>query len=331
MRKRPVVVHLIDDTTAGGVMRVLDHITTSADMAQIADHRLVRVDRGQISLQRHRCDVIVSHLSISWRTLPVFVALKLANRHARLVHVEHSYTEAFVHHNVPNLRRFHTLLKTAFTLFDRVVAVSEGQAAWLRRAGLCPDHRLSVIRSCVDLAPFQSLPPARPAPRVIGAIGRLDRQKGFDTLIAAFRETGRNDVSLHIYGTGDQSEALRAHAGDDTRIQFRGHVDDPLAAYRDVDILVVPSLWEAYGLVAIEALCAGRTVLCADVDGLRDHADYGAQLLPETTVDQMKARLNAILGDTGFAEPRGDRDVGRHLQGAFVAGWRDLIGGLCPS
>lgn len=331
MRKRPVVVHLIDDTTAGGVMRVLDHITTCPDLAQIADHRLVRVARGQISLRRHRCDVIVSHLSVSWRTLPALVALKLANRHARLVHVEHSYTEAFVHHNVPNVRRFEALLKTAFTLFDRVVAVSDGQAAWLHRAALCPDHKLSVIRSCVDLAPFQSLPRARQTPRVIGAIGRLDRQKGFDALIAAFRDTARDDIALHVYGTGDQSEALQALAGDDTRIQFKGHVDDPLSAYRDVDVLVVPSLWEAYGLVAIEALCAGRIVLCADIDGLRDHAEYGAQLLPDTTVGQVKARLNAILCDTGFAEPRAAQDVGRHLQGAFVSGWKDLIGGLCPA
>jgi len=39
--KKPKVVHLIDDTTAGGVMRVLDHLTGSPDLAQDADHTSV--------------------------------------------------------------------------------------------------------------------------------------------------------------------------------------------------------------------------------------------------------------------------------------------------
>jgi len=51
-----------------------------------------------------------------------------------------------------------------------------------------------------------------------GAIGRLDRQKGFDTLIEAFRQTRNPNVALHIYGEGEEGLALRALAEGDPRI-----------------------------------------------------------------------------------------------------------------
>jgi glycosyltransferase involved in cell wall biosynthesis len=333
MRNRPVVIHLIDDTTAGGVMRVLDHITTSSDMAQIACHQLVQVQRGQVSLQRYKCDIIVSHLAISWRTTPVFAAIRLANRHARFVHVEHSYTEGFVQHNVPNKLRFHTLLKTAFALFDAVVAVSHGQAQWIRQAGLCPEHKLSVIRSCVDLSAFRRLEPARQRPKVIGAIGRLDRQKGLDVLVKAFRQIKQRDIALNIYGTGHELDALQALADGDPRIHFKGHTADPLSAHKDVDVLVVPSLWEAYGLVAIEGLCAGRKVLCADVDGLKDHIEYGAVALRDVSVTELSRQLDALCANPHLGRETVENDIGQRAEAEFVSGWRELLGTLlhCPN
>ena len=322
MPRRPIVLHLIDDTTAGGVMRVLDHITTSPEMAKTADHRLVPVTRGRIDLTRYHCDVIVSHLAISWRSLPMFAALKVVNRHARLVHVEHSYTDAFVRNAVPNTGRFHTLLRTAFRLFDTVIAVSHGQASWMRRESLCHAGKLTVIRSCVELSAFESVAPARRNVRVIGAIGRLDRQKGFDTLIAAFRQVRDTTLALHIHGTGDEMDRLKALAKGDTRIRFMGHTPDPLAAHADIDLLIVPSAWEAYGLVAIEALCAGRPVLCADVDGLRDHAEYGAQIMRDTSPNALAHQIEGLVSGSRLPPQDG---IARRAEAAFVNGWEDLL------
>lgn len=325
MPERPIVTHLVDDTTAGGVMRVLDFIGAAPEMSAIADCRFVRVTRGEISLRRFEGDVIVSNLALSWRTLPALCALRAANPKATLIHVEHSYTEAFVAQNVPNKRRFRAMLAMAFSLFDRVVAVSEGQGAWLRRERLCPAAKLSVIRSCVDLSPFEAVPAPNPQPKVFGAIGRLDRQKGFDTLIAAFRKTRNPDIALHVYGEGAEMPELRALAGDDPRIQFKGFCADPLKAFEAVDVVVIPSRWEAYGLVAIEAVCAGRQVLCADVDGLQDHGSYGAQLMNATTADEIAPRLEAMAASI-WSPPAGARaTVSGMLTQDFVRGWQRLL------
>lgn len=325
MPERPIVTHLVDDTTAGGVMRVLDFIRTAPEMSDIADCRFVRVTRGKISLRRFDGDVIVSNLALSWRTLPALCALRVANPKATLIHVEHSYTEAFVAQNVPNKRRFHAMLAAAFALFDRVVAVSEGQGAWLRREGLCPEAKLSIIRSCVDLSPFEAIRAPNPRPKVFGAIGRLDRQKGFDTLIEAFRKIPNPDIALHVYGEGVEMPRLRALAGGDARIQFKGFCADPLKAFEAVDVVVIPSRWEAYGLVAIEAVCAGRQVLCADVDGLQDHGSYGAQLMDAVSADQIVPKLETMAAAT-WSPPAGARStVSGMLKQDFVHGWQRVL------
>jgi glycosyltransferase involved in cell wall biosynthesis len=56
----------------------------------------------------------------------------------------------------------------------------------------------------------------------------------------------------------------------------RGFVSYPAAAMDAVDAVAMPSRWQAYGLIAIEALSAGRILLINNIDGLADHADNGA-------------------------------------------------------
>lgn len=319
---RPGIIHLVDDTTAGGVMRVLDHIMSAPEMAALGDHRVLPVQRNRLRLPAIDADVIVSHLAVSWRAVPMLAALRLRHPKTVLVHVEHSYTEAFVALNVANKRRFATLLRVAYGLFNRVVAVSQAQGKWLLDSGAVKADALSVICSCVDLSAFRAL--ARPAPRVrvIGAIGRLDRQKGFDTLIKAFRQTRSPNIALHIYGEGDEAQALSVLAEGDPRIQFMGFVD-PLAAMENVDAVVMPSRWEAYGLVAIEALSARRKLLVADVDGLRDHIAFGATAIGAQTVSAWQQGLEVLLADIDPLN-NDDPDCG-HFERKFAYDWQQML------
>lgn len=322
---RPHIVHLIDDTTAGGVMRVLDHILNSPDLALTARHSLHPVKRGALSFSRLDADMVVSHLSVSWRSLPGLVALRAAHADKPLIHVEHSYTEAFTAQNVTAKRRFHALLRIAYSLFDRVVAVSEAQGRWLTGAGLVGPESVRVIASAVDLSAFFALPDANKRTRVIGAIGRLDRQKGFDTLIQAFRACPDPDLQLHIFGDGPERKMLEELADEDARIMFMGHVADTAAAMSSVDAVAMPSRWEAYGLVALEARAARRPLLAGDVDGLKDHIAHGAICVRGTNVESWTQAIlsltapgvEAYVSASAFADVDGG--------GRFVAAWRDLI------
>ena len=318
------VVHLVDDTTAGSVMRVLDHLMTAPELSRNATHSLEVIDRSAVLSKRIPADLIVSHLALSWRALPSLLSLRTRNPRAELVHVEHSYTEGFVAANVIHRRRFALLLRIAYLVFDRIVAVSHAQGVWLQRSGAVGKSALTVIQSCVDLSAFRAIaPPATPV-RVFGAIGRLDKQKGFDTLLRAFRMTDRPDISLYIYGEGAEEAPLRALAGDDARIHFKGFTHDPVLAMAKVEAVAMPSVWEAYGLVAIEALAAGRRLLVNPVDGLMDHIPNGALAVRTGSVSAWK---HAILD---LADGRSQTDAcsicpSVRLEDNFAAQWCEMI------
>jgi D-inositol-3-phosphate glycosyltransferase len=325
MTQLPIVLHLVDDVTAGGVMRVVDHIMTSPDLAATAQHSVLQVPRGKVSTQKYDADLIVSHLSISWRNLPLLIAARAANASTRLVHVEHSYTEAFVALNVKHRARFAALLKTAFSLFDQVVAVSHAQAAWIASRGYCRANKIVTIQSCVDLSAFRAMPAPKGRSRIFAAIGRLDTQKGFDTLIEAFKQRSSDGLELHIYGEGNEELALRNLAAGDQGIVFKGWAADPLAAFSDADVVLMPSRWEAYGLVAVEGLSAGRQVFCSNTDGLRDHADAGAILVSGRTASAWTAVIEAAQSEARIPHQSGSIRVDNVLERRFSKAWSALV------
>ncbi len=270
------ILHLTDDTTPGGVMRVIDNILSSKHLAKTANHRMAVVKKNQLVLPTAGVDVIVSHLALNWRNFAARARLRAMHPDIPMIHVEHSYTQGFVAQKVLNKTRFFAMLRSAFCLFDRVIAVSNAQKDWLIRRDLIDEDRLSVIRSSVELTGFEALPKPRNQARVFGLVGRLHEQKGFDIAIRAFRECSGPDLRLKVFGDGPLRNELEQLAFCDPRITFHGHCDDPLEPMRSIDALLMPSRWEAYGLVAREAQSAGRKVIVATIDGLQDHISSGA-------------------------------------------------------
>lgn len=276
------IAHLIDDQSLGGVTRYLDFIAGHPGMTALARHEIVPVSRTRAGAAKVEADMIVSHLTMSWRGLPGLMALRARYPGLPLVHVEHSYSERFVAANVRHRGRFRSLLRCAYALFDRVVAVSAAQGDWLQQRGLVDPEHLRVIRPCVDLTDVARLSAPQTPLRRIGAIGRLDRQKGFDVLIAAFRAIPDAAARLEIFGDGPERNALAALARGDRRITFHG-ARPAAEAYAGCDLIAMPSRWEPYGLVAVEARAAGRPVLVSGADGLADHIRHGAVRVPELT------------------------------------------------
>ncbi|WP_116082403.1 glycosyltransferase family 4 protein [Tropicimonas sp. IMCC34011] len=295
------ILHLVDDTNPGGVTRYLDFLASSP--ASGLEHIVRPVSRTRPSAGGEAADIIVSHLAVTWRGLPGLMALRGAHPDTPLVHVEHSYSAGFVACNVTARRRFHTLLRTAYALFDRVVAVSGAQGEWLRLRNLVRPCALSVIPPCVDLAPFRALPAPRQR-RVIGAMGRFDPQKGFDLLIRAFRAVDDPSLTLRLIGDGAERAALEALAEGDARISFHGFAGDPAAAMAECDVIAMPSRWEPYGLVALEAMAAGRVLLVGAADGLADHAGSGAHAVRGAGTEVWRDSLSSL--DEIAAAPRPD-------------------------
>ncbi len=304
-RRGTKVIHLVDDTKPGGVMRFLDHLTTTANQAEVGlgKQEVMVIKRGTWLAPQLDVDVIVSHLSVSWINLPFFLSLRNRHTNAHIIHVEHSYSAGFMEHNVSNQKRFHTLLSTTYALCNRVIAVSEGQAQWMRDNALLSPQRLSVITPRVDLSPMLALSPSEarlPYPDqavTIGVIGRMHNQKGLDLLIDAFRLLNLPNLKLHITGGGPEEARLRVRAQGNTNIHFADYTDNPTAAYAACDIIAIPSRWEPFGLVALEARAAAKPLMVTLIDGLTEQADPSyAITAPKATVEDWAKALQSLTG-----------------------------------
>lgn len=325
------VLHLVDDTAPSGVQRVTDCLLHSGVVAENATHEMILVPHSLRNLPRFDADIVVSHIQMDWSNFMARSALRARYPHMPMIHVEHGYTAHYMNRKVDNKPRFLSMIRTGFSLFDHIVAVSQEQGSWFLKRGLCPPEKLSVIRSCVDLSPFTDLTPPSAAPRVFGVVGRLTEQKGVDLAILAVRDNPDADIRLEIHGEGEMKQSLHALAAGDARISFHGHSKDPCAPFERIDALLVPSRWEAYGLVALEARLAGRPVIASDIDGLKDHARDGLGKVHlvtsnETWASTIKRLANRICCDTATEHGRAARaEEARRLTLAFEREWVALL------
>lgn len=116
-------------------------------------------------------------------------------------------------------------------------------------------------------------------------MGRLERRKGVHNLLRALLSFERGDWSLTLVGgdtaTGPMGTSMRGQlqllSGNDPRIQFTDSVprEGVLELARSHDVCVVPSLWECWPNVVLEALRAGRPVLATPTGGLVEMVEEG--------------------------------------------------------
>jgi len=143
--------------------------------------------------------------------------------------------------------------------------------------------KLRVIPSGIDTRPFSEVRRARacrasgPIAR-LGFMGRFMPEKGFDTLIEAVRLlSARNDAS-HQFAIRCNNEGafIReyrqkiAGMGIEDYFEFRGLRASVATVLTELDAVLMPSRWEAAGLLAMEALTAGCPLLASDCIGLRE-------------------------------------------------------------
>ena len=93
--------------------RFLDYIRTTPGLAHGLSHSVQALNRRVSALKAFKAGVIVSHIVVSWRNMPFFLALRARNPRTRLFHVEHGYSAAFFKAEVRPPGRFRTLLTAA--------------------------------------------------------------------------------------------------------------------------------------------------------------------------------------------------------------------------
>ncbi|MFN8498739.1 MAG: glycosyltransferase family 4 protein [Anaerolineae bacterium] len=169
----------------------------------------------------------------------------------------------------------------------------------------------------------------------VGYTGALAWQKGVDVLVAAFNRLPADAAELRVYGDPrpfpDYARRLTAMA-QHPRIQFRGPYApaERWAILRDLDVVVVPSVWpETSSLVAQEAFAARRPVIASRVGALRDRVQDGVNgyLVPPGDVDALADVLARLAADpallarlqAGVTPPRSLDDHAREVEKLYMA------------
>lgn len=148
--------------------------------------------------------------------------------------------------------------------------------------------------------------PVKPPPRdipVIGTLGRLHRNKGIDVMLRAMARLRARGVAVRLKIAGDGPEkaplqSLAAELGLTHLVDFTGWVD-PAAYLPALDLFVVPSRVEPFGLVVAEGMAAGVPVIASNIDGPGEILSGGAfgRLVPPEDAAALADAITDALGD----------------------------------
>ncbi len=254
-----------------------------AFLAWIAQMNADMLAAGAELLERFDFDLLHSH---DW--LVAVAAQRLATR-MRIpwvvtVHAtEHGRHQGWVDKHPQS--HIHAVERRMVHRAERVIACSKYMQGHLSDVFDLPKDAISVIPNGIDPADLYARGDlaalraryAAPDQKLVLLAGRLVYEKGFqvalDALPGVIERLG--DVRFLVAGTGTHEEELRAQAarlGLDGHGTFVGWLgDDALhGIYRIADLCVIPSLYEPFGLVALEAMASGCPCVAADTGGLRE-------------------------------------------------------------
>lgn len=231
------------------------------------------------------------------------------------------------------VRFYESLDKLLLSRMDRVVCVSEGQAAKVRRAGV-PTERVVVIRNAIQ--PERFAHPAvqyrrllhsffpRPPRRIIGAAGRLSVEKGFGQLVEAAQAVVKADpaAGFVLFGEGPLRHALeRQIVARGLREHFilAGFRSDVDSFIPHLDLVVLPSFTEGLPNIALEAFAAGVPVVATAVGGTPEVVTDGISgyLVPPGDPPALAARILDMLRNDTARQMMGQRGR-QHVQEHFT-------------
>ena len=199
------------------------------------------------------------------------------------------------------------------------LAISKAMLEDFREATSAKPKMARVVYNPIDLQSIAGAAAEKPEGDWFGncdstrilAVGRLEIQKDFETLIRAFRLVRRKRAArLLILGEGMQRarlEALTRELGLERDVSMPGFAENPFPYMRGADVLVLSSRWEGLGLVLLEAMALGTPVVATNIAPAAEILENG-RLGRLTPVEDAPAMARAILA-TVNARPESQRLV----------------------
>ena len=246
-------------------------------------------------LRRTKPDLVHAH-----ELIPAFyaaLALLLSFSSAKLVyHRHHNHTLGL------KLKLFDLVASFRAT---KIVAVSEAMSAIAVLEHPCARNKVTFLHNGIDVENDTDRRGAPSLPKRgarILLLARLRPEKGHQVALNAIERVKEQfaETTLAFAGTGALESELRQEVASRNltkTVLFLGHVEDIAGLLRQVDMVIMPSLSEPFGLVAIEAMAAKRLVIASRVGGLREIVEHGQSgvLVEPSQPDELAAQISYYL------------------------------------
>ncbi|MBD2653695.1 glycosyltransferase family 4 protein [Synechocystis sp. FACHB-383] len=284
--------HLIGDRRPGGSNHLVRNLLNSSLGESFASQTLT-LEQGLKRVKGELPDAIIFHYASAWKYLPALWRLQTM---APVYICEHHYCAGFEQHQVKSLQRFRLLLKTAYGLADGVISVSQAQKQWLIGHKLVHPAKVKVIRPASPLANFLALPLKPPSSILtLGVYGRFAPQKGFDLLLKEIANVPPDlPIRIKLGGYGEDEALIRQLTAALPAVQLVGPVEDVPTFLADCDGVIIPSRWEPWGLVALEAKAAGKGIIATAVDGLSEQVEGFGLLCPPEDLEMLTKAIAKV-------------------------------------
>lgn len=288
MGDRPAVLERIARDARPARIEVLQALSGIRDLRGMAAHMR--------AFRRHAPCIVQVNMPASWFALYAALAAVLTPG-VRTVLVEHA--------PAPMPSRRHWRIKRFVARRSAAhVAVGHRSAGIIEADLRLAPGSIDVVHNGVRGEAVTPLPRLRPGP-VVGGVGRLEPEKGFDVLVAALAQMPA--VHAAIVGDGGLRAALEAQATElavRDRLTLCGWLEHPRPRSASFDAFVLPSRTESFPLTVLEAMLDGVPVIATDVGSVSEAVEHEVTglLVPEGNPKALAAAVRRILEEPGLAD-----------------------------
>jgi len=262
---------------------------------------------------------------LSFGSLPncyTLLALRLFKKSkAKVIITEHSEA-LFVPFRQRELKRrilapiYKVMIYFLYRLADYIIPVSENIAKLVRRLFFVKAERVKVIHNPVDISNIRDLSMHRvddidfqDHTHYLAAISRLSPEKGIEYLMQAIAGLKSNvNLKLLLIGEGERAEELKGLSADydiGNRVRFLGWQDNPFKYLSKCDAFVLPSVYEGFPNVILEAMACGVPIIATRctpaIEEVIDSYNNGI-LVPPKNAGALSKEINNLLDSKTLRE-----------------------------
>lgn len=217
-----------------------------------------------------------------------------------------------VSHGTLRMQFFYFLTKLAYLLSTKVIAQNSADRDEQIKLRLGPARKYEIIHNAVEIKPVAPAQSGNKNYPILATVGRLSAEKGQVYLLEALKSVRKEfpDTQLLVIGDGILRKELETFVEKEnlnSNVRFTGLCDDPSQLLKDIDIFVLPSLYESFGIVLLEAMAQYKPVIASNVNGIPEVVTDGETgiLVPPANPEALSEAIIKLTRDKELAKKMG--------------------------